>query len=98
MDQIKIHFPDGLKTFGQKRILRDDPEYFLEPHEPRELLLDPHLLKFLVKYLLSMQNEAIEILISKECDDYLEEHNYKRHDLSKLDPSHLVSFKNLVQK
>ena len=96
LDQIKIHFPIGLKTYTSRKLMHDY-EYFLEPHEPRELLLNEndHLLTFLIKYLLQMQNESIEILISRECEDYLDEHNGTLSDMSKMEKTHLLSFKKI---
>lgn len=85
----------GMKTYMEKKIANDDEDYFLKPNNLRELLLPEHLMPFLMQYLKDMKNEAIEILISEECDKFLKNLDCSSEDLSSLSDEDLVKFKEI---
>ena len=50
---------------------------------------------FLMQYLKDMKNDSIEIMISKECADFLNELEISNDDLSSLSDEDLVKFKEM---
>lgn len=46
LEEIVKKYPQGLKMYMEKKIANDDEDYFARPNNPRELLLQDHLMPF----------------------------------------------------
>jgi len=97
MEDIVKRYPQGLKTFMEKKISMDDEDYFMQPNNPRELLLPDHFTGFFMKYLKDLKIEAIEVMIHPTCVKFLKERKIDLDDLSDLRDEDLIRFKELFQ-
>lgn len=95
LEEFMNKYPQGLKNYMEKKIQNDDEDYFTKPNNLRELLLPEHLMPFLMQYLKDMKNEAIELMITQECLDFLNELEISTDDLSSLSDEDLVKFKEM---
>ena len=79
----------------EKRILNDDEDYFMKPNNPRELLLQEHLIPFLMKYLKDMKNDSIDILLHPKCKRFLDDLKIEYDDLAALSDDDVIKFRAL---
>lgn len=79
----------------EKRILNDDEDYFMKPNNPRELLLQEHLIPFLMKYLKEMKTDSIDILLHPKCKKFLDDLKLEYDDLKELSDDDVIKFRAL---
>ena len=97
LDAIEKKYPDGLKTYLEKRVADNDKEYFQRPNNLRELLVESHLLPFFMQYLKNLTSE-LEIMIHPTVARYLTDLEIPLDDLSGLSDDDYVRFKELFMQ
>lgn len=84
IDEIVRRYPNGLKTYIQKKDDGNDKDYFHRANNIRELIQPEHLYPFLAQYLKAMHNEQIQIFIHPLCAKFLHQHDCGLDDLTGL--------------
>ena len=51
----------------EKKVESTDVDYFSRPNNLRELVLDEHMLPFMMAYLKEMKNDSIELYLHPLC-------------------------------
>ena len=95
VEEIIKKYPQGLKTYKEKKIESTDVDYFARPNNLRELCLDEHLVPFIMSYLKDMKNECIELYLHPLCEQFLKEKECPLDDLSELSEENLKEFRTL---
>ena len=98
IEEIVKKYPQGLKMYMEKKISNDDEDYFVRPNNPRELLLQDHLLPFFMLYLKEMKNECIEIMLHPDLSKFVKEKEVELDALDKLTDDDYMKFKEMFIK
>lgn len=98
LEEIIKKYPQGLKMYMEKKIANDDEDYFARPNNPRELILNDHLMPFFMQYLKEMKNECIEIMLHPECSKFLKEKECPIDELYNLSDDDAMKFKDLFRE
>lgn len=93
LNEICNKFPNGLKTYLEKKLENTDEEYCVRPNNLRELVVHDHLLQFMMSYLKDMQNESIDLFLHPNCAALLKDEDCDLDDLSSLTEETLKKFK-----
>lgn len=79
----------------EKKIANDDEDYFARPNNPRELLLNDHLLPFFMLYLKEMKNDVIEVMLHPEASRFLKERDIPTDEVNNLTDEDALKFKEI---
>lgn len=93
IEEISKKYPQGLKTYMEKKVEENvDSSYFEKPNNLRELLQPEHLEPLLMQYMKAMKNEAFELFLHPICQRYLDERETSYDDLTTLSDEDFVEF------
>lgn len=95
LDEICKKYPNGLKTYYEKKVENDDEDYFLRPNNLREICLESHLMPIFMQYLRDLKCECIEVMIDNVPAIFLKDSNMTFEDLSELTDEDMGKFKEL---
>lgn len=95
LDEIVKKYPNGLKTYREKKVENDDEDYFLRPNNLREVCIESHLMPLFMQYLRDLKCEAIEIMVDNVPANFLKDVNVTLDDLSELNDEDIGKFKEL---
>ena len=96
MEDILKRYPNGLKTYLEKKVTNDDEDYFLRANNLRELILENHFMPFIMQYLKDMKAECVELMIHPKALSFiLDKTEASVDDLSSLSDEDLIKFKEL---
>ena len=98
LNEICNKFPNGLKTYLEKKMENKDEEYCVRPNNLRELVVYDHLISFMMAYLKDMQNESIDLFLHPNCAAFLKEEDCEPDDLSSMTEETLKKFKALFNE
>lgn len=92
---IEKRYPKGLTTYYEKKRDQDDEDYFLRPNNLRELIVENHLMPFIMQYLKDMKTECVEIMVHPKISAFIEQKESNLEDLSGLSDEDLQEFKKI---
>jgi hypothetical protein len=95
VEEIVKKYPHGLKTYKEKKIESTDVDYFARPNNLRELVLEEHMLPFVMAYLKDIKNDCIELYLHPLCEAFLKEKDCPVDDLSELSEDNFKEFRTL---
>lgn len=95
LDEIVKKYPNGLKTYREKKVENDDEDYFLRPNNLREVCIESHLMPLFMQYLRDLKCEAIEVMVDNVPANFLRDVNVSLDDLSELSDEDIGKFKEL---
>lgn len=98
LDAICAKYPEGLKTYYEKKVENDDEDYFKRPNNLREICINDHMKPLIMQYLKDLKTECIEIMIDGVPAAFLKELGISFEDLSGLSDDNLGKFKELFLK
>lgn len=98
IDEIIKRYPKGLETYLQKKVTNDDEEYFQRANNLRELVLENHLMPFIMQYLKDMKVDYIELMVHPKIPVFLDKTEASLEDLSSLTDEELTKFKELFSQ
>ena len=82
IDEIFRRYPDGLRTYLEKKVDGADIDYLSRANNIRELMLKDHLYPFLMQYIKKMENEALCLSLHPVCAKWLNQVDCPHDDLS----------------
>ena len=97
-DIIKRYHPKGLETYLQKKVTQDDEEYFARANNLAELVLEAHLMPFIMSYLKDMKTECIEVMVHPKISAFMDTTEANLEDLSSLTDDQVTKFKELFKE